>query len=122
MNKEFYTIAEELAKDFDCVDKYIEVLEKNMLIYDGCADCMREYGTCQKAMELYRDNAKVVDCQPMSYMSGNKYFPAVCLKDWFGGDILYCPHCCEIIPYEKWDYDENNNKICLYCENELEEI
>lgn len=67
---------------------YIEYLETNGLISNGCARCMVENGICEDATHKYTGREDFVYDTPMSDMDNEEYFPVSCLTEWYGEDYV----------------------------------
>ena len=113
-------------KDFNTYDEYVDYIQELVrqgILCEGCTYCMTNGGcSCSLEDAVNYSKGDRICCTPISYILKEMLYPVSCIKDWFGKDSLHCTNCYEIIPYEKWDYDEDNNKVCPYCENELEEF
>lgn len=116
-----YRMVGTLATELECMDTYIDLLEKDDKVFNGCADCMREkVAYCDKAVWLKKVKSKTVVSN--SFGDGdNKKFPTICVKEWIGNNSLYCPICKEIIPAGAEEHNEKEQKVCPFCDNELEE-
>ena len=112
-------------KDFNCYEDYqgyVQSLISQGVLCEGCTYCMTNGCNCSLGDAVEHSKGDWVYCTPMGDIPEGLSYPVSCIKEQYGENSLYCSHCQEIIPYEKWDYAENNNKVCPYCGGELEEF
>ena len=115
-------------KDFNSYDGYVDYIKglvRKGVLCEGCTYCMTLCcfnRSCSLEDAVNYSKGDRICCSPISYILKEMSYPVSCIKGWFGEESLHCTFCQEIIPYEKWDYDENNNKVCPSCGGELEKF
>ena len=75
-------------EEFENEEQYIEYLETNGLISNGCARCMVENGICEDATRKYADREDFIYDMPISDMDNEESFPVSCLTEWYGEDYV----------------------------------
>ena len=76
------------CNDFANKFEYINYLESNGLIPNGCALCMSEYGVCEEAVAKFASPDELyVECIPFGDIPSG-YFPTSCLREWRGEECV----------------------------------